>query len=393
VARIQSMDVGDLDGDGRPEIVTSGLFGDETNGSYEGEIRVWSYDAESNTSVVRDSQFWFHAGPTLSSTRIADVDNDGMNEVVVAGHSPEPVVYSRMSIWNFTSGQLHMETETDWFGLSCTLAKSVSLDDIDGDGEPEITIAGYSQTTQYLKGCVEVWNYTHNGATLVKERVMVWTDDDRTRFFTVNTGDIDGDGEIEIVSTGSGWDEINFTQTSEIVVFNLTEPRHLSVEYLVSWHGFGGDISLLYELDGDNLPELIVADTRQIGNYGWEYITIWKYSAGEGDLVLYGSGNWRGSVSLAYISLASDCFQCDQYIFTAGHTDVGPDRFGLLQIWKFDLNNKTAYVVEDNTWGLGPYSSTSVHSVALADIDSDGVLELLTGGTKTKTYQIRIWKP
>jgi hypothetical protein len=392
LAEIHSLDVADLDNNGRNEIVASGWFANQSTGAYDGDIRVWTYDAASNTSTLEATQPWFGSGATLSSTVISDVDNDGTGEIIVAGHYQPYFPFSKMSIWNYSSGRLNKEAESGTIGS--VLLKSISISDVDNDGDTEIVTTGYIESSQYRRGYLAAWSYLENGGPLARDASRIWTDDDNTRLLSLATGDIDCDGDSEIIVGGRGWDDTNQTETSKVVVFNLSEDGEFSVEHLLTWPGLGAKVIFLYRIDSDENSELIVGDARPPTSGRAEYLSVWKYSAEGKNLTLFGEGKWwvSGRVHLAQISRICLSDMCGDYIFTAGYLDKLGIYSSFLQIWEFNLSGGKMNVVEQNHWRHG--SSTIVNSAILADIDSDGRLELITGGATngTRTYQIRIWE-
>ena len=77
------MDIADLVGDQRPEIITSGLF---LKGEREqGELRVWQLE-ESRLKLIASTSWGAESGHTrINSVCVGDVTGDGQVEIVSAG--------------------------------------------------------------------------------------------------------------------------------------------------------------------------------------------------------------------------------------------------------------------------------------------------------------------
>ncbi len=119
-----SMALGDIDGDGREELLVSDFEGYVYCVGVGGEVR-WIYPIEQRA----------HAAPTLG-----DVDGDGRVEVMIAGadHYVDAVDPDGRLLWRYKAGLRIVSPQT--------------LDDIDGDGRTDILFCG-SDKTLYCLTC------------------------------------------------------------------------------------------------------------------------------------------------------------------------------------------------------------------------------------------------
>jgi len=155
--------VGDLDGDGQPEIVV---------GSTDKKVYAWRMDGQPVSSLwPRQTRDWVYASPV-----IVDLNRDGYRDVVAASGD------GRLYAWNGNGFDL------PGFPLRVRggLVASPAVLDLDGDGDLEVVFAS-------LLG--NVYAIHHDGSP-----VSGWPRaTGATIFSSPVAGDLDGDGDIEVV--------------------------------------------------------------------------------------------------------------------------------------------------------------------------------------------------
>jgi len=185
--------LGDLDGDGDLEIVVLGI---------DRRIHAWHHDGtrvDGWPISQWDGDALWRGG--LSSPALGDLDDDGLPEVVVGTMSPCQQGQSgqNATLWAINGDS----TNVPGFPV-CTeqiLHSSPALGDIDKDGRLEIVIAsGYG--TPGRQNLVYAWN--HDGTSLPGWPVQAAGAS--VVMAPPALGDIDNDGEIEIVvGCGNGY--------------------------------------------------------------------------------------------------------------------------------------------------------------------------------------------
>jgi hypothetical protein len=189
--------VGDLDRDGRPEIVSGG-FG--LNGDEEAaELRVWRW-RDQKLVLAAEAHF---GGQGFKSARInaiavGDLDGDGRAEIVTSGREGElknpakalKKERGEVTAWVLKGNQLVVRARQPWLQGEMTRLRALRIADIDGDSKPEVVAGGKCESEG--RACLLVLQFK-NGKFETKA----------TRTAPIE----EGPGEIKdliVVNTGAG---------------------------------------------------------------------------------------------------------------------------------------------------------------------------------------------
>jgi len=193
-------DVADIDGDGKIDMAVlqeSDLY---QTSSGDGLVQVFDNNSlQASTSASdADGQLW--SSPAIGTLRelafTADVDGDGNGDLAVAA---DGVVFlatasDLASIVGLASLDRQIEDDDGLDGFGTVIA---TLEELDGDGIPEIVIAAPGGDTVYLW---EADTLSSNGtySTDDADGIMVGSSGDRYGTAVIELGDLDGDGYNEI---------------------------------------------------------------------------------------------------------------------------------------------------------------------------------------------------
>ncbi len=306
---------GDIDGDGRPEIVavltadfpqsqfrlvafehdlTVKWISDPIDLLIWGSVNIFDLEGDGEPEIVIGKQvfdasgnlLWTAVGPDvrISSTTAVDLDLDGVLEVVmgswafradgtlfypgatIAGHpavgnfddDPFPeVVFQTMFGWTHLLD--HDGTEIWRAGSFGTRTGPPTVADFDGDGQPEIGVAAPSQYVVI----------DTDGSVLWSQEIV----DNSSGVTGSSVFDFDGDGTAEVVQR----DEENFR------ILRGSDGEVLYRRPLAS--GTWNEYPVVADVDGDGHAEIVVNANRDIAGGGEKRTGIWVFGGFDDDWV------------------------------------------------------------------------------------------------------------
>lgn len=232
--------IADLDNDGVPEVISASQGGG-TGGS---KLYAWHRDG----SVVSGFPVSF-IGLVQEYVVVGDVDGDGLQEIIALGPS-----YNDLKVFIYSNAGILKHTITvgnGFFGHGSAPA----LADLDGDGKPEIILVAANQ--------LFVWR--GDGTVFPNFPIDLAAYGGGSDSSVV--GDVDGDGYPDIVLTGS-----SVRVFSRCGVINAHFPKALT--QLGS-----GAVPAIADIDLDGRNEIIVTGDYWNGSPGW-YDKVWVYDLG-----------------------------------------------------------------------------------------------------------------
>ena len=307
-----------------------------------------------------------------------DVDGDGVVEIISVGYAWDGTTTRGVLGIGTWDGEDATAEKAEQFQVDSmeTYAYGVDAGDLDGDDLLEIVIVGEYYDGTNWNSWVRVYRWTGTTLTLLDTEtwtlVSAWTND-------VKIGDLDDDGTPEIVTCGLVYD--GTTAQCQLRVWSWGAGLHL--EASEEWDP--SDWSDCYEVAlGELDGEARIATASHFVDSGgklWGKVGVWSYGS---DLTLEDSEEWE---SVDY-TRAFGVFIDDDKIYTAGSSHDGTRDRGQLRVWSSSLT-----VEDSEEWYT--VSDTAVYSVFVADVNGDGEKEVVTGGyaydgTRNRA-QLRVW--
>ena len=226
---------GDIDGDGKPEIVVSNY--------YTQNISIF-LNTSTPGNISMAPAINFPSGNYVLGASIADLNGDGKPEVILACQGNNFLsVYTNSS----TIGHISFSNETSFNAPSGGSPFKVVEADLDGDGKPDMAAANSNN------GTVSVYlNTTPAGGNVSFAPHVDFTTGNFPEGLAI--GDLDGDGKPDLAVA-------NNTDNTLSLLRNTSTPGNLSFAAQITVPSGNSVYDLVIsDLDGDGKPDLAVDD-------------------------------------------------------------------------------------------------------------------------------------
>ena len=413
--------VGDFTDDGRLDLAVGAYYDADTAGAmyvFEGQE-----DGLFNTEPVL-SYTGSEANDQLGWGLVAcDFNADGYDDIAVSSPYAEEEYYNTglsghglISLFAGSADGLPTTPVEIWgqipdgkggweYTTNLRIARNLGAGDVDGDGYCDLVAASDNHTAFTDAGddtdVVLIYRGGEDGLAAEPAAVWVYRSDNSTNLGRgIALGDLDGDGYDDIVLGGGDLDDEYIDQGLVVVVPGVPLPAEAdAIEDLdVAWQVRGdsgydnfGESLLLEDADGDGYLDLFIGEPHgEVDTTGTGAVRVYS---GADILSVWGTGHDATDDAPDYaISTDSTAAEYGRAIALA---DLDGD--GALEL--------LSLAAEDNTTGpdvgalyVGPWDGSADHEVhglhaepsgqhigavdalAFADVDADGADELLVGG-------------
>jgi hypothetical protein len=328
--------LGDMDGDGDLDMVIGN--NGQANRLYLNNGTADPFSGVSGSDISADTQATF-------SVELGDVDGDGDLDLMAGNYNQANRLYLNSGTANPFNGISGSDVSTDTHNTI-----SVALGDVDGDGDPDLVAGNTGQANRL---------YLNNGTADPFSGVSgsdISTDAYTT--LSVALEDVDGDGDLDLV-TGNGNNQAN-----RLYLNNGTASPFSGV----SGSDIGTDASntmsvVLGDVDGDGDLDLVVGNDGQANRLYLNSGTASPFNGVSGDNI---SSDTHHTYSVALGDVDRD-----------GDLDLVAGNYG--QANRLYLNNGTADPFSGVSGSDISADEHDTESVALGDVDRDGDLDLVTG--------------
>lgn len=317
-------------------------------------ITLQAYGQQVNFTEVSNVPF---VGINRGGVAFADIDGDGDQDVLITGadfnNSGVTKLYKNDGSGNFT-----LVTSTPF---EAVIESSATFGDIDGDGDEDVVIIGYNSTSR--GGVSKLYTNDGNGNFTEVTSASLTGVYSGTAVF----GDIDGDRDLDLLITGS---TASNARSTKLYINNGSGNFTASTSSTLQNLGFSS--AAFGDIDGDGDSDLVL--TGEVAYIFPNSVSAAKVYKNNGSGIFTEatnpaiSGSPNGSIALADIDNDGDLD-----LITTGNvfanSSTGP---------------KTIVYTNDGSGNFTllsyPLSDVFYSSIAVADVDGDGNLDLLITG-------------
>jgi hypothetical protein len=294
--------------------------------------------------IYSEQWSWNLTGSSSANGAVfGDIDNDGDLDMISIGcASGVPCTVADKSYVYINNGTSLIEDLTWEQNLSGVGSGSVALGDIDNDGDLDLVFAG--------SGTINTKIYTNNGTTFTEN--SIWQDiaiANDAGSGSVALGDIDNDGDLDLIFTGMGTpSDVVYLNNGTGFINNSIWSQEITSEGKIS--------SGLVDLDNDGDLDLNIMGTSSAKSY-----------INNGTSFVY-DGNWNtvghdeGNVAWGDLDNDGDF----DYASSGGANFI------------FGINNGSEFI-DGSSWDFD-LSNLEWGSMMFGDYDNNGSLDLVSSG-------------
>jgi hypothetical protein len=263
ITNVAAVAIGDVNGDGKAEIVTGGSYFDGTY--WIGQVIVWN---GTTLATLGLSNFRLGQRTTVSSVAVANVSGGTGLEIVSGANTFDGVNYiGHMAIWNGTT--MALERQTFWrLGIN-TFVTSVAAENVSLGTSLDVVSGGHIFDGTNNIGQMIVWN----GTTLASQRLTHWRLGTDTYVNSMVIANVSLGSGLEIVTAGEFFDGAYIGQ---LIVWNGTT---LATERLVNWRiGLNNTATSIAigNLSGGSTLDIVTAGTYNDAVRKYAQIIHWS---------------------------------------------------------------------------------------------------------------------
>ncbi len=295
---------------------------------------------------------------------VRDLNRDGWPDLVVSNGND----MRRQRVEVYYNRQGTFPTRPDWESADIDYHGHLAVGDVNGDGWPDVAVSVFLGPNRFNSpGHVKLYLNDGKGNLL---KTPSWRSQDSFFTFGLALGDADGDGDLDLlVAVGEGYK--NPPDYNRLYL-----NRNGKLDRLPAWKSLVKDHSMgafFADVNGDGLLDLCFA--------GWKYPSTVYYNRGKG--VFPTLPDWRtadNSTSIMGTAGDLDGDGLPELIFADNYQLSGTGHFKFYRNSKSGPSTRATWVSSFNGYGS---------SVALADLDGDGRLDLAGGAWWNK---VRIYR-
>ncbi len=264
-----SVSIGDLDGDGKPDLAVANQF--------SGSVSVFRNTGSTGT-ISYAAKVDFAAGGGASTVAIGDLDGDGKADLATANFSGDNI-----SVFRNTSsvGTISYAAKVDFTAGNDPYP--LSIGDLDGDGKADIVVANQ------ISNSISVFRNTSSAGTISYAAKVDFTTGANPT--SASIGDLDGDGKADLaVANGSSNTVSVFRNTSTIGSISYAAKVDIAT-------GAGPSYVSIGDLNGDGKADLAITNNSSAT------VSVFRNTGSSGTISYAAKVDFTTGTSPAYVSI------------------------------------------------------------------------------------------
>ncbi len=255
------MALGDLDGDGKPDLVVA----------HQNSQIMSVYRNTSTSGIIDNNSFAnrldFVIGFDNGKVVISDLDGDGKPEIILANPTNGLVyVYRNLS----TSGSITSGSFATKVSFEAGRPNSMAIADVDGDGKPDIITASSTSFGVSILRNTSNSGIINSGSFAPRVNFVSGVSGSG---ISLDIADIDGDSKLDIVTSNSFYSTISVLRNTSSIGSINSSSFAANVDFST---GIGPRTVALGDIDGDGKPDLVT------GNFNSSSISVFRNQATSG---------------------------------------------------------------------------------------------------------------
>jgi hypothetical protein len=256
-----------------------------------------------------------------------------------------------------------------WFTGSDTRVSSVAIGDVNNDGQNEIVTVGYCNNGLLWKTELYV-----RSATMGVIGYTSWSSVADTQINSVAIGDVNGVAGNEIVTAGSYFDGVRWN--SQLIVWNGAT-ANLQVLGYAAWNSVGNTqiaSVAIGDVNGVAGNEIVTGGAYFNGNW-FSQLIVWNGATANLQVLGYAAWNSVGNTQINSVAIGDVNGVAGNEVVTGGAYFNG-NWFSQLIVWNAAIASPT--VLAYTAWNS--VGNTQINSVAIGDVNGVAGNEVVTAG-------------
>lgn len=255
-ANPQSIALGDLDGDGKLDVVIANKFSNT--------ITIYKNASSAAVGIRLDNKLDLATGSLPVSVAIGDLNNDGKQDILVANIGSNTLsIFPNISL----VGKITMGNKID-ISTGNASPQFVAIDDLSGDNKLDIAVGLYNTNS------VSVFKNISPLGMFVFGPPMNFNVGNNP--YSIAIGDLDGDGKLDLITSNNNTANISaLRNTSVSNLINFSQNQNFIV-------GPYPGIVKISDINGDNKPDVTI--TSAFDGTGGNLISVLQNSSTIGNI-------------------------------------------------------------------------------------------------------------